>query len=530
MSASREKKQRTDGAGDLTPKQLRDLKEAQSKNRNKILYTVLGVVVAVLVIALLVWNSGIFQKQQVAATVNDQQFTVPQMSYYYGSIRQQEVQMASMYQQFGMAYFDSNKLASEQVQDSETGKTFAEYFQEQALASLKQIVLLCDQANTAGYTLSDEGKASVDTTVTTLKQYAARNNVSLSVYLKSMYGKYMTEATFREEALRAALASEYQTYKTNGFTYTDDQLNDYYKEHAGTMDTYEYYYAQINGKAETTVDAEGNTVAATEEETAAAMSAAKEQADAMAAELKDGADFAKTAVKYVSDEDKASYESDPEYRHQTGDLGANLTSSTYGQWLVSTETARKAGDIGVVEDSTSGCYYVVQLVKRWLDVDSYATVDARHILIKAELDANATEPTEAQYEAAKARVEELQAEWESGPKTAESFGQLAALNSDDTGSKDNGGLITGITRNQTVTNFNNFLFAEGRKVGDVGIVQNTANGQQGYHLIYIETLGELQWKSTAESALRNSDYTTWYDGVAEGYEALAAAGMSNLAK
>ncbi|NCB63033.1 MAG: peptidylprolyl isomerase [Clostridia bacterium] len=530
MSASREKKQRLDSVGDLTPKQRRDLKEAQAKKRNKIFYTAIGLVALVLVAALLVWNSGLFQKQQTAATVNDQNFTVAQASYYYGYARQQELQMARLYQQFGMAYFDSSKPASQQIQDAESGKTYAEYFQEQALASLKQVVILCDQAAAEGYTLSDEGKAGVDTTVSSMKQYAARSNVSLSVYLKSMFGKYMTESIFREEATRAALAGEYQTKKTGGFTYTDEQLNDYYKENAGTMDTYEYYYAQIDGKPESKTDADGKTIDPTDEEKSAAMADAKEKADAMSAEIENGADFAKTAVKYVSDAEKASYEADPEYRHQAGDLGSNLTSSAYGQWLTSSDTVRKAGDIGVVEDTADSCYFVVKLVNRWRAEDTYATVDARHILVKAQLDDGATEPTEAQYEAAKARIEEIKGQWEAGLKDSESFGQLATLNSEDPGSKDNGGLYEGITRNQMFSAFNDFLFAAGRKIGDVGVVQNTQSGQQGYHLIYINGLGELYWRYTAEEALRSGDYSTWYDGIAEGYEALAASGMSHLTK
>lgn len=530
MSASREKKQRTDGVGDLTPRQLRDLKETQAKKRNKVLYTFFGAVLAILVIALLVWNSGMFQKKQVAATVNGQEFTVAQISYYYGNVRQQEMQMASMYQQFGMAYYDSAAPAKSQVQDAETGATYADYFQTQTLDYLKQVVILCDQANEQGYVLSDEGKAGVDAQIDTMKQYAAQQSVSLPVYLKSMFGKYMTESLFREEALRNALASEYSTQKSDGFTYADDLLDTYYNENTAAMDTYEYYYAQISGAAETTVDAEGKTVEATDEAKTAAMNEAKKQADAMAAEIEAGADFAATAVKYVSETDKAAYEADPEYRHQIGDLGSNLTASSYGQWLTSTDTSRKAGDIGVVEDTANSSYYVVSLVNRWLSDDTYATVDTRSVFIKAAMDDGATEPTEAQYEAAKARVEEIKAEWESGPKTADTFAQIATLYSEDDATKTEGGLATGVTRGTNGAEFSDFAFAAGRKVGDVGVAKSTQTDKQGYYLVYMDALGELVWKNTAETALRTNDYNTWYDGIAETYEAVAAAGMSHLIK
>lgn len=530
MSASREKKQRQDGVdSNLTEKQRRDLKAEQTKKRNKITYTAIGVVAVVAVAALLVWNSGFFQKQAVAATVNDLKFTSAQMTYYYGSARQQEMQMSSIYQQFGMAYFDSNKAASAQIQDVESGKTYAEYFQEQALTSLKQVVALSEEAKAEGMTLSDEGKEGIDTSIASMKQYAAQSNVSLSVYLKAVYGKHMTESIFRAEAARAALAGEYQEHKSDSFTYSAEEIEAYYNENAADMDTYDYYFAQIGGPVETTTDADGNAVAATEEETAAAMADFKAKADAMAVELESGADFAATAAKYVSETEMASYEADPEYHHNTNDLGSAISGSSYGQWLIG--SAHKSGDVTVVEDTANNCYFVVKFVNRWRAEDTYGTVDARHILVKAALDEGASEPTEAQYEAAKARIEELKAEWESGPKTADSFGQLAALNSDDTGSKADGGLIKGITRNQTVTNFNDFLFTPGRQAGDVGVVQNTASGQAGYHLIYIDTLGEVNWKYTATEALRSADYTAWYESVEPNYDAQPVAeGMSQLTK
>ena len=72
MSASREKKQRQ-GDG-LSEKQRREAEEAQKARSKKILYTVIGIVCAVLVIALLVWNSNFFQRRTVAATVGDKQY------------------------------------------------------------------------------------------------------------------------------------------------------------------------------------------------------------------------------------------------------------------------------------------------------------------------------------------------------------------------------------------------------------------------------------------------------------------------
>lgn len=531
MSASREKKQRQDGTGDLTPRQRRDLKEAKAAKRNKILYAATGVVAVVLVAGLLLWDSGIFRGDPIAATVNGTNYTTSQLAYYYGNARQQQIQYASIYQQFGMAGYDSTKLASEQIQDETTGKTFASFFEEEALATLKQTVLLSEQAAAEGYALSDEGKQSVKDQIRNIQTYAAQSGMSESSYLKSMFGKYMDKKTLEAELTRATLASEYSTHKTESFTYTDEELTSYYEENANTLDTYDYHYVRIDGAPAVKTDAEGTEVEATEAEKSAAMSQAKIKAEALSNDLKGGAAFNTAAAKYVSDEEKSVFLDDPTHNHQTNDLGSSLTSPPYGQWLTSTETPRKAGDIGVVEDVSGSCYYVVQLVNRWRAEDTYASVDARHILIRAELDEGADAPTDAQYEAAKAKIDALKAEWESGAKTAESFGDLAKANSEDTGSAEDGGLIKSITPGQTVPEFDAFLFTPQRQVGEVGVVKNAESGMQGYHLIYIDALGEIAWKGTALNALRSAAYTEWYTGIDATYQAdIINEGMYLLSK
>ena len=94
MSASREKKQRQVSASSgLTEKQRRQQAEAQKARSKKILYTVIGVVLAVLVILLLVWNSGLFDRNKVAATIDGQDYSITEVGYYY-------YPMANLYQQY----------------------------------------------------------------------------------------------------------------------------------------------------------------------------------------------------------------------------------------------------------------------------------------------------------------------------------------------------------------------------------------------------------------------------------------------
>ena len=65
-----------------------------------------------------------------------------------------------------------------------------------------------------------------------------------------------------------------RTFKS--LTYTDEEVETYYNEHKNNFDVADYEYIYFKGTANSTKDADGNTVQATDEEQAAAKEAAKE--------------------------------------------------------------------------------------------------------------------------------------------------------------------------------------------------------------------------------------------------------------
>ena len=53
--------------------------------RNTIVYTIIGIIAAILVAALLVWDSGVIQKSMTAVTIGDRKYTAVDVDYYYYS-------------------------------------------------------------------------------------------------------------------------------------------------------------------------------------------------------------------------------------------------------------------------------------------------------------------------------------------------------------------------------------------------------------------------------------------------------------
>ena len=529
MSASREKKQRQSAGQNLTQKELKEAKEAQAAKRKTILYWVIGVVVVILVAALLIWNSNFFQNRATAVTVNGHNFTAGEVEYYYNSAYQQEYQ----YYQYsamgltGLTNFDPTVDPKEQYVDEEQTQTYYDYFMESALNALTQVAALTDSAEKDGFSLdlSDSGKETYNSTISSLKDAATTAGYSYGSYLRAIYGTHMTAGIYENCLKRAIMLTEYQQDHRDALTYTDDDYNTYYDENKDNIDTFSYEVAFLNGSAPSTTDEDGNTVEATDEEKTAAMEAAKAEADQLMADVQAGGDFAELADAYVQESSSNTFRS-------TETTGSSL-SSTYGDWLK--DAARAEGDMSVFE-STSG-YYVVRFLDRYLN--ETPTADIRHILIKAELtqeDDPSTEdvdestiPTDEAMEAAKSKAEDILSQWEAGDKTAESFGALAEEYSDDTGSSSNGGLYTQVYEGQMVDSFNSWIFDNEHTEGDTGLVENTNSGMYGWHVMYFQAWNDPSWKINAKRSFQNDDMTSWIESITEGYEAVKADGFKYVA-
>ncbi|MEG2120061.1 MAG: peptidylprolyl isomerase, partial [Pseudoflavonifractor sp.] len=334
---------------------------------------------------------------------------------------------------------------------------------------------------------------------------------SLKAFLQQNYGAYLTEGLYRTHLTEATLAQEYATHHADSLAYTEDQLNAYEQKNPAELTSYDFRPLLISGAPETKKDADGKVIEATEAEKSAASAAAKTKADALVADVNaatgdKAAAFDKLAVEAVSGTEPADLP-------QVGVLGKDLSNTPYFDWLTSAE--RKPGDITAIE--SGGSYYVLFFGKSYLN--DAATVDVRHILIKAELtpddpatkDVNeaVAEPTPEQMEAAKVKAQALLDKWTAGDKTEDSFAALAKENSQDGGSASAGGLYRYVEKDTMVPTFNDWIFDAARKPGDTGLVENENANMYGYHVMYFVNNNGPKWHELAESALKTADMTAW---------------------
>ena len=188
MSASKERKQELE-----LERQRQREKEAKAERKSMILYTVVGVICAIAAVFLLVFNSGILQRSVAAVTVNDTKFTAADMQYYYNMQFQNAARYAQTYAAYGLDFgFDYTADPADQIYDEATGQTWEEFLMESAKDSAAYYVAVCDAANKAGHTLSEEAQATKQDVLESLETAWVGNATSRDALIRANYGSYMT--------------------------------------------------------------------------------------------------------------------------------------------------------------------------------------------------------------------------------------------------------------------------------------------------------------------------------------------------
>lgn len=511
MSASREKKVRQVLADqELSEKQIKAQQEAAQAKRNTVIYTVIGVVCAVLAAALLIWNSGIIQNRAAAVTIGGENYSVGDVQYYYNQVLNQYY----MYSQYGIdPGFDFDVALEEQMYDAENNITWHDQILDEAVNAMAEAKALVAQAEAEGVKLSEEGKHEIEHAMQDLVATSARNGFStVNSYLKAAFGSAMTKGKYEKAMEESQLAYEYQVAYAETLTYTEEEMETYYAEHKNDFDLYNYNYAFFEAELPEEVEDEETEKAAVE----AAMKAAQERAEALKTAL-NSKTFAAAVAQYAEDESVT-------IKEDRGVSGAYLDSA-YAQWV--REEGRKAGDVTVMVDSGETGYFVVEYVGRGRDEE--ISGDVRHILVAAEQDEDATTPTEEQYEAAKVKAEALLEQWKSGAATEESFAELAKAESADPGSAENGGLYEGVSSaSGFIADFANWATDPERKAGDTGLVKNTGSSTKGWHIMYFVGQNAPVWQLEVEAAMANEEGTEWLKGLVEAAEVTKLDALKNV--
>lgn len=488
----------------LSAKQRREAAQERKEKRKTQLYIGAAAVVAVLIAALLFWDGGTIQKTATAVTVGSKKYSAVDVDYYYYSQYNNMISYAS--------YYGLDPDVSLKEQEAYDGTTWYDYLCNGAKASLTNVSMLAQEAEAAGYEISEAGQANIDDAMAQLEEVTEQYGVSPDYYLKQMFGRYMTKGRYKKILTEYYYAYDYEDYKTESFEVTDDAINDYYQENKDTMDTYDLKAWYIDASVPAEQDEDGNDVEPTEEQIEAAVKGAKANAEDLEKAMKAGdAKAEEAAAKKADAADRSAA------------AGSAVNSYTYGEWAMSAD--RKAGDITVVEssagsdeDKTIQGYYVVRFNGR--KRDDYHPVNVRNILIYADEEETEDEDAEITYDygAAKTAAEDVFVKFQGTDGTEDDFAALTEENSDDASTNMNGGINKSVNHGEFDDAVDQWIFDASRKAGDVEIIKDETN--HGYQIVYFVGEDELTaWQQTAKSAIQSADYDEWFNDTLEKYEA-----------
>ena len=151
--------------------------------------------------------------------------------------------------------------------------------------------------------------------------------------------------------------------------------------------------------------------------------------------------------------------------------------------------------------------------------DSGKLVDVRHILIMPK---GATEDTirtekfdEEAWAYAETTANDILAQWKAGEQTEEAFAALATEKTQDSGSKENGGLYGSISSSSSLVKpFLDWCMDASRAVGDTAVVKT----EYGYHVMYY-SFGEEGWIVCCRNGVRSEKMDKMMTDLNEACEA-----------
>ena len=288
MSASNKKKLRKEQAqAQMTNRQNAASKEAKKQKSMTLTFWVVMVLCVCITVGALLVNpvKNVVYRNTTAVQVGDYEVSAVELNYFY-------VDAITKFQQTNSSYIsyllNTSSPLGDQVQNKETGATWADYFIDQAHNNIQSTYGVYDLAMSEGFKLSEEDQSSLDNTMLYMSMYASLYGYSsVDAYLIALYGNGASEETYRSYYEKCIIAEQYYAYYADSLEYDAEALSTYQKDipYQFNSYTYSYYYLAANRfypEGAGTTD-ENNKVTYTDEETAAAVEAAQKVAEELAA-------------------------------------------------------------------------------------------------------------------------------------------------------------------------------------------------------------------------------------------------------
>ncbi len=476
-------------ADEMAAKKLAAKKKERQDKIIRITSIITSIVLVIGLVGMIVYSTvnsnnrenGTYLKKDIAMESADYKINNAQHMYFFQNYYASFMQSNQDYMQY--MGLDTEKSLKEQTapytDDDGKSMTWYEYFMKGTNDQVKQTLVLAQAAKEADFKLSDEDNKEIEET---LKNITPEN-----------FAPGLTKDDIKVCLELSLLAANYQAKVQGDIKYTDADLEKYYGENKNDYDVVDYRMYSFSYATES--DTESSDKMSRDE--------AKKLADELAATGNETA-FVAWLRNYFTNTLKIEADKLDSQVETTLSQDFSYSESYVGiDFLFGANT--KVGDIKVVEDEDNGLFKVFLMLST-RERDNSLTKTVRHILIAPEDMQNETQKKEA-----KAKADKLLADWAKGEATEQSFAALVHDNTDDTGSKETGGLYENFGKGEMVEAFENWSYDAARKAGDTAVVET----EYGYHIMYFVGNGTPVWKKAAETNFVSNQYTARYEEFAK---------------
>lgn len=255
MSASRERKKRMVESEQAAPQQAKKTKKKLSEGW---IFAIIVILIPVIVFGVIFGVQASWRNATVVS-VGDHKVSTTEFNYFYRGA------LNSIYSTYGsyislLGIDTSTPLDEQSYAGSDEYDTWADFLADSAKTSAVDAYTVYDKAVEAGFSLSDDDKASIDNEINTLKTYAGVYSMDLDEYIEAMFGKGCNEKNYRHYLEVSKLHDAY----IESLTYTEDERNARYEQDTTEFDTVTYYsYAVKASDFETKSDSSTDSTEAT---------------------------------------------------------------------------------------------------------------------------------------------------------------------------------------------------------------------------------------------------------------------------
>ncbi len=479
---------------------------------------------------------GVYDRAIAAEkTADGDRISVAEYEYYNRMYFNYYYQMSQQYEQYYGSYYgtgagkmmtgyDYTKTPADQefVANEEAGltidkkygdnPTWADYFEQESLKEANSSTMLYKKALAEGYELTKSEQKDLDEFVESLQKNADEDSYSLDAYLRTNYGRGMSPFLLKKIYTKQTIVNRYKEDKQKELAkdITDAEIEEEFNKNAKDYTTVDIRNFTFN-----------NTISADDKASKDDIKKANADLKKKAQAFLDAVNLSNfTQMAYDATDDKEQKELMKDDASYSSMADTNYTavhdyvSAEAADWAFSSD--RKSGDkkLFEVKDDNGIATYHVYCMENVMKRDNQYPVNVRQILFMvtdgADSDATETETGHTDAEAKKL-AEDALAKWKKGKATDESFAALATKLTEDTGSKESGGLYENVTKDSNyVEPFLNWCFADGRKKGDTGIIKT----DYGYHVMYLSSKSkDPAWKNTVRDALASAKFDKYIEST-----------------